>query len=127
LLRRDVIYIPSAAEDVNPKGLGRFDFIFMFDALDHCRDPGKVLGKIHAVLDSDGWFLEATTAFHVKFETSEAYQKHHPWAWTKDELMKMISDAGFDLMGSCDDWPTHPGFKEKGANSDQVLNVWRKK
>lgn len=122
-----VIYAVGAAEDIEWASMGLFDFVLLFNTLDHCRDPEKVLQAIYDVLDPDGWLLEATTAFHVKMETSEAYQKHHPWAWTKDELMKMISDAGFDLMGASNGWPTHPGFKEEGANSDQALHIWKKK
>lgn len=122
-----ILHVAGAAEDMDWANMRPFDFVLLFDTLDHCRDPGEVLEAVHGVLKPEGWLLEATTAFHLKFETSEPYQRHHPWAWTKEELTEMIHGAGFEIIAQRDDWPVHPGFKEEGANSDQILHIWRKK
>lgn len=128
LMPRDLIlHVVGAAEDIAWANMRPFDFVLMLNTLDHCRDPKTVLEAVHGVLKLDGWLLEATTAAHVKFERSEEYKRFHPWAWTKEELIMIIDDAGFDLIAEYDDFPVHPGYKTKGASSDQVLHVWRKK
>jgi len=125
-LRQDVKYIVAPAEEAGALGIGQFDLVLMFDCLDHCRSPRLVLRSIHSLLKPKGLLLESTTAFHEPIIPSSEYAKYHLWFWTKEELRQAISSCGFQLLSEWEEWPVHPGFREPGANSDQVLHLWGK-
>lgn len=127
-LRRDVKCIVAPAEEANKLDIGPFDLVLMFDCLDHCQVPRLVLRSIRSILKPNGLLLESTTAFHeptVPAVGSE-YAKYHLWYWTAEELKNAIATCGFRLTFESDQWPCHPGFKEEGSNSDQVLHLWER-
>lgn len=126
-LRKDVTYYAIPAEQMmSVYPLRPFDTVLIFDCLDHCRDPQRVLRNIYGVLKPGRLLCETTTTFYQKMMTSPEYAKYHPWTWEQQDLMEMVSSVGFELAFISDEFPVHPGFKTIGANSDQILRLWRR-
>jgi SAM-dependent methyltransferase len=92
-------------------GEGRFGVAVLHNMLDHVQEPAAVLSETHRLLRSDGLLLLACDSISLanrvrlrlyaqrRFADS-LFIKAHPFHFRVGELMRLVSDAGFQTVAS---------------------------
>lgn len=83
----------------------KFDVITLFDVIEHLENPKKELIKIHKILNDDGIIVIGTPnieSFLVKVlkDKHPFFIRMHLILFSKKTLNKILSDTGYEVLGS---------------------------
>jgi tRNA (mo5U34)-methyltransferase len=87
--------------DVDPGGLGRFDFIYMGSLLLHLRDPVRALDRLRAVCDGELLLVDnidlLLTLVFPRRPVASLDMQGRPWWWTCNVagIVRMLQAARF--------------------------------
>lgn len=87
-----------------PFRTGQFDVAICYNALDHARNPRRVLREMHRVLDDGGELVLLVHTFNLPKRVRDAVSyvdRPHPHHFSPEEVLRMIDDAGFEIGDIC--------------------------
>lgn len=103
-MSKDVKYIKANGEDI-PFENSFFDIVITTNALDHTKDVKKGLNEINRVLKENGKMILAVTCYSFIHQLQRRIMeeigkgdKYHPFAFTSNQLEKMLKKSGFDII-----------------------------
>ncbi|MFQ6011021.1 MAG: class I SAM-dependent methyltransferase [Nitrososphaerales archaeon] len=77
----------------------RFDFICMFEVLEHLEDPSRALRNVHSLGTSYSMFLGSTpNGRDPYYLLTGSKHKDHEIVLTKPSLQKALVEEGFDVI-----------------------------
>lgn len=76
-----------------------YGLILMLDVLEHLPDPAPAVRRIHSLLVPGGIFVATVPAFQALWTTHDVVN-HHFKRYTRAELRRLLSDAGFRVATS---------------------------
>ncbi|MEM2191918.1 MAG: class I SAM-dependent methyltransferase [Archaeoglobaceae archaeon] len=77
-----------------------FDFIIIFNVLDHTMDPKKVMREVKRVCKNDGRVIFMMNTFEIPLilrKILNFFDKPHPHHFNKKEILNMLSELGFSI------------------------------
>ena len=78
-----------------------FDVVLSFNALDHCFNPIKVVKEASRVLRKDGdlliWLHILREKYHFLESLLNRLDSSHPYHFTQNKILRMLSDEGFNI------------------------------
>lgn len=87
-----------------------FAFVSMENVLDHVQDPAAVMREARRVLEPGGCLLLTVNTFslfgQMRYRVTSprlsrsTFVRAHPHRFSSDEVIKTVTDAGFDVMRS---------------------------
>lgn len=84
-----------------PFNKASFDVVIIFNSLDHCINPTKVIEEAHRVLREDGDLLIWLHVLREKYDflgsLLNKLDSSHPYHIPYNELIEMLKDGGFDV------------------------------
>ena len=113
----------SPAEVLIPSLVGRVDFIFSINVLDHCYNFNAIIGNLYA-------YLKPGALAFLSFDEHYVTNKMHPLILTDDVCPPIFTDAGFVIEKAT------KGFEGEAAaimkvptygHGQTCLNYWLKK
>ncbi len=92
---------------------GSFDYITLWDVIEHLTDPGKELKEIHRVLSDDGYFLvnfpdHASLARQILRSKWPFYLSVHLYYFTPETMKTFLKQHGFEVLSTRPYWQTLP-------------------
>jgi len=76
-----------------------FDVVLIFNALDHCFNPCKVIKEVLRVLRKDGdlliWLHVLREKYHFLESLLNKLDSSHPYHFTQNKILRMLQDGGF--------------------------------
>jgi SAM-dependent methyltransferase len=78
-----------------------FEIVLCFNALDHCRNPTKVIQEVHRVLQHGGEFLLWLYILRHEYKFLQGilnkFDPPHPHHFTVDEILSLLKDNSFHV------------------------------
>jgi SAM-dependent methyltransferase len=71
-----------------------YDFVALFDVLEHIEDDAKALSRIHALMKKGGHLVLTVPAFQFLWSRHDDMNGHKR-RYTRDELVAKLSEQGF--------------------------------
>jgi SAM-dependent methyltransferase len=79
-----------------------YDFIALFQTVDHLMDIARVLEKIHSILDKNGLFFVDIVDFTAAVKRNKSITKSikidHPYYLTDNTMRRYLSKFGFEVI-----------------------------
>lgn len=83
----------------------KFDYIFMFEVLEHLKEDQLALKKINSLLNINGLLIFSVPAHQKSFDRDDEWGGHYR-RYEKRELFQKLSQANFKLVSYyCYGWP----------------------
>jgi tRNA (mo5U34)-methyltransferase len=99
-----VQYVETSVYDLDPDGLGQFDFVYMGSLLLHLRDPIRALERVRSVCRGQLLSVEALdlplSVALPRRPTAYLDGRGRPWWWRPNRaaLVRMYEAAGFQII-----------------------------
>ena len=84
---------------------GEFNCVTMHDVLEHVIDPLKELKEIHRILTDSGVLILDMPNFWVESGKHHWRPIQHLWLFEEPQLLKLLEQLGFKLVGRDDPIP----------------------
>lgn len=82
-----------------PKEKYNVQAITMLDVIEHIEDDAGVVRDVNNTLPQGGWFVASVPAYSFLWSVHDEIHKHYR-RYTKKQIVKLISDAGFEISFS---------------------------
>ena len=99
--RSKVKYFVYDIEEISPHNFQFFDYVTMFEVIEHLTNPKKALERIHSIIKDGGKLFISTP----NKRNSPKNNQHHINEFSKEDLEEILIETGFTVTEKFGQYP----------------------